>query len=307
MKLLYAGTADFAVPALSLLAQHHRVLAVLTQPDRAAGRGRHSHKSAVKAKAEGLGLELLQPERLDAAACERIESYAPDALVVAAYGLLLPKRLLAFPRHGALNIHGSLLPRWRGAAPVQRAIEAGDAETGVAIMQMSEGLDQGPVYALNRLAIGARETSGELGARLAREGARLLLEVLAALEQGAISARAQEEAGASYAKKLTKAEARIDWSAPAALIERRVRAFLPWPVAETAYRGAPLKVLAAELAEGSGAPGTVLAAEALGIRVAAGSGALRLTRVQAAGGKPLAAREFLNGAGRGIAGAMLGP
>jgi methionyl-tRNA formyltransferase len=323
LRVVYAGTPEFAVPALdALVAAGHAVVAAYTQPDRPAGRGRSLAQSPVKRRALELGVPVLQPATLrtpDAAAT--LAAYAPDAMVVAAYGLILPQAILDVPRFGCINVHASLLPRWRGAAPIHRAILAGDAHTGVCIMRMEAGLDTGPVYASERLAIGARETAGELRDRLAALGGRLLVGVLAELEAGRAHAVAQPADGVTYAHKLDKREAAIDWSRSAVEIDRAVRAFVPWPIAETRLHGQQLRVHAAEVlpaqdapavraAAGDGVvpPGTVLRAGPDGIDVATGDGVLRLTRVQLAGRKAVSAREFLNagGAAAALAGARLG-
>ncbi|HUO80920.1 MAG TPA: methionyl-tRNA formyltransferase [Steroidobacteraceae bacterium] len=302
LAVVYAGTPEFAVPALeAIVAAGHRVAAVYTQPDRPAGRGRALAASPVKRRALELGLALRQPATLaDPAEIAALRALAPDVVAVAAYGLLLPPAALAVPRLGCLNIHASLLPRWRGAAPIQRALLAGDAETGVSIMRMEAGLDTGPVYATERLPIGPRDTAGELGARLAALGARALVETLAALEHGAPAAVPQPAEGVSYARKLDKREAPLDWTQPAAALERQVRAFVPWPVAETRWRGAPLRVHAALAVAGAAgaAPGTVVAADAAGLEVATGDGRLRLTQVQVAGRRVVAAAEFARGEAR---------
>ena len=313
LRLVYAGTPEFAVPALDALARTHAVVAVYTQPDRPAGRGRALAQSPVKQRALELGLPVEQPPTLktpDAAA--RLAAYAPDAMVVAAYGLLLPQAVLDVPRLGCINIHASTLPRWRGAAPIQRAILAGDATTGVCIMRMEAGLDTGPVYRQESLGIGARETAGGLHDRLAALGARLIVDALAALEAGTARAAPQPADGVTYAHKLDKREATIDWRRPAAEIERAVRAFVPWPIAETRLAGEQLRVHEAIVREGAPgdlpAPGTIVAAGGDGIDVATGDGVLRLLRVQLAGRKPVTAREFLNAGGRSasLVGARLG-
>jgi methionyl-tRNA formyltransferase len=295
LAVVYAGTPEFAVPALeALVAAGHRLLAVYTQPDRPAGRGRALSPPPVKRRALELGLAVRQPATLADPAAAALAALAPDVVVVAAYGLLLPPAVLAVPRLGCINIHASLLPRWRGAAPVQRALLAGDAVTGVSIMRMEAGLDTGPVYATERLAIGPRDTAADLTTRLAVVGARALVATLAALEHGAPVATAQAAEGVCYARKLDKAEAAIDWSRDAAALDRQVRAFLPWPVAETRFRGAQLRIHAAEPAAGAAdaAPGTVLAAGAAGIEVATGAGRLRLLRLQRAGRGVVSAGEF---------------
>jgi len=313
LHVVYAGTAEFAVPALEALhGSVHPVLAVYTQPDRGAGRGRTLKPSAVKRRALELALPVLQPVALtDPAAIAGLAAFAPQVIVVAAYGLLLPRAALAVPRLGCLNIHASLLPRWRGAAPGARASGAGDEETGVCIMRMEETLDTGPLYACRRAHILASDRAAALSERLAREGAALLVEVLDALAAGDLSPAPQAREGVSYARKLSKREARIDWREPAPVLERRVRAFDPWPVAETTWQGQALRVWAASTASAGPAqaePGTVLAAGAHGIDVATGAGVLRLERVQLPGRKPLAAADFLRGLGpSSLDGQRLGP
>jgi methionyl-tRNA formyltransferase len=302
LAVVYAGTPEFAVPALeALVAAGHRVLAVYTQPDRPAGRGRELAASPVKRRALELGLAVEQPATLtDPAALARLAALAPDVVVVAAYGLLLPPAALAVPRLGCINIHASLLPRWRGAAPVQRALLAGDAITGISIMRMEAGLDTGPVYATVAEPIAPRDTAGELTARLAAVGARALLATLAALEAGRPVAVAQPATGVTYARKLDKREAALDWTSSALALERAVRAYRPWPVAETRWRGVQLRVHAAEAvaAAAGGAPGTVVAAGGEGIEVATGEGRLRLTRLQLAGRNVVTAGEFAQGEAR---------
>ncbi len=311
MNLVFAGTPEFAVPALrALLDAGHTLLAVYTQPDRPAGRGRKLGMSAVKEFALERGLRVHQPATLksdDAAAALR--ALQPDALIVIAYGLMLPKSILNIPRYGCINVHASLLPRWRGAAPIQRAIEAGDAKTGVTIMQMDEGLDTGAMLATAETPIGADDTAATLHDRLAAVGGRLLVETLARLARGDLTPQAQDNAHASYAAKLKKEEARLDWNADAGLLARRVRAFNPWPVAHTTLDGQTLRLWHAQAENGTAAgvpPGTVLAADADGVRVQCASGTLRITRLQLEGGKVLDAQAFLNG--RPLpAGTRLGP
>jgi len=312
LAVVYAGTPEFAVPGLEAIAgAGHQLLAVYTQPDRPAGRGRVLSESPVKRRARELGLALHQPATLkDAAATATLAALAPDVIVVAAYGLLLPPAILAIPRLGCVNIHASLLPRWRGAAPVQRALIAGDTETGISIMRMEAGLDTGAVYISERLAIEPGETAASLTMRLATLGARLIVAALADLEAGRAAAIPQATAGITYAAKLTKHEARLDWSRPAEELERRVRAYLPWPVAETTFRGTQLKVHAAELGPltSGAAPGTIVSADARGVVVATGAGQLRLTRVQSAGRGVVSAAQFAAAAARHapLAGERLG-
>lgn len=298
MRLVFAGTSSFAVPVLSALAgSTHEIALVLTRPDRPAGRGRRLRPSPVRTAAEAAGLAVETPTRPDAPPLlERLAALAPAALVVVAYGHLVPVRLLALARHGGINVHPSLLPRWRGAAPVERAILAGDTETGVSIMRMEAGLDTGPLYRVERTAIGVGETAGELSARLAELGAALLLEVLAALAEG--RARTEAQRGeASYATRLSSAEARLHFTEPASVLARRIRAFNPRPGAWCVCGGERLRLLRAEmLAErAEGPPGTVVAAEAAGIDVATGEGLLRVSELQRAGRRAQEAAEFARG------------
>jgi methionyl-tRNA formyltransferase len=303
MRIVFAGTPEFAVPPLAaLVASRHEVVGVLTQPDRPAGRGRRVEAGAVKEFALTRGLPVAQPATLRTPEGRAaLEAWRPDLMVVVAYGLILPPEALALPRLGCLNIHASLLPRWRGAAPIQRAILAGDAETGVAIMQMDAGLDTGPVLLERRLPIGADDDSAGLHATLAALGAAALLEAIDGLESGALRPRPQAEAGATYAPKIGKAEARIDWSEDAAAIARRIRAFRPWPVAETQYRGEQLRIHRARaLQDGAvpgsaAAPGTVLGLEDDMWVVACGRGRLGILELQRAGRRSMGAREFAQG------------
>jgi methionyl-tRNA formyltransferase len=309
LRVAFAGTPQFAVPALqALLDSPHTVIGVLTQPDRPQGRGRQLLPGPVKQVALQHGLLVAQPPTLrDPAARNELAALAPDVMVVVAFGQILPREVLQLPRLGCLNIHASLLPRWRGAAPIQRAILAGDTETGVTIMQMDEGLDTGGMLAVRAVPIGERATSASLHDELSVLGARALLEVLESLATGARAAQPQAAAGASYAHKLAKSEAHINWAAPAAAISRQVRAFNPWPVAQTVFSGEPLRIhdayAPAAAAPAAGAPGTWLglAAGPGGevLRVACGAGELHVARLQRAGRKVVAAREFLNSAGPG--------
>jgi methionyl-tRNA formyltransferase len=299
LRLVFAGTPDFAVPHLGACRRPGiEVVAVYTQPDRPAGRGRSVGASPVKRAALELGIAVEQPERLrDAEARERLRAYAPDLLVVVAYGLILPRAVLALPRRGCWNVHASLLPRWRGAAPIQRALLAGDAQTGVCLMQMEAGLDTGPVLLCRATEIGADDTGGSLHDRLAVLGAELLGEGLERLLAGNLPAPQPQPAdGVSYAHKLDKAEAYLDWNEPAAALERKVRAFDPWPVATAELGGETVRVWHARAvaAPARGAPGTVLAATRDGIDIACGDGALRLLQVQRAGGRRLDVADFLN-------------
>jgi methionyl-tRNA formyltransferase len=303
MRLAFAGTPEFASVALQALheAGHEPVL-VLTQPDRPAGRGLKLQPSAVKRYALDHGLALAQPRslRLDgkypqeaAAAQAALAAAAPEVMVVAAYGLILPTWVLALPPAGCLNIHGSLLPRWRGAAPIQRAIEAGDAETGITIMQMDAGLDTGAMLLAERTPIGARDTAATLQDRLAMIGARLVVQALATLRQGTLAAVTQPDDGASYARKIDKAEAAVDWREPAAVIERRLRAFDPHPGCSGVLAGQALKFWRARVVPGAGTPGQILCAADGRLVVACGMAALELLEVQLAGGRRLAAHDFL--------------
>lgn len=298
MRIVFAGTPAFAVPSLRAAHTHHEVVAVYTQPDRPAGRGRGLTPSPVKLEAIQRGIPVFQPLSLKKAATrEALRALEPDLMVVVAYGLILPQSVLDIPRYGCWNVHASLLPRWRGAAPIQRAIEAGDTETGVCLMQMEAGLDTGPVLLSQSTPIGEHETGGQLHDRLSDMGARVLADGLGLLRAELMPiARAQPEQGVTYAHKLEKHEARLDWSQPADVLARRVRAFEPWPVAEAALAGERLRIhgaVALPLAHGA-EPGTVLAAGRLGIDVACGEGALRLRVVQRDGGKAITAADYLN-------------
>jgi methionyl-tRNA formyltransferase len=294
MNLAFAGTPEFAAVALRrLVAGGHQVRLVLTQPDRQAGRGMRLTPSPVSQVAEEHGIALLKPATLkDPAAVARLSEADCEVMVVAAYGLILPSAVLGAPRQGCLNIHASLLPRWRGAAPIHRAIEAGDRETGISIMQMDAGLDTGAVLLRRSLAIDAAETTASLTARLADLGAEAIVEALATLP--ALAAQPQDGARASYAGKVSRAEGRIDWSRPAAEIERRLRAFDPFPGCETTLGGAGLKIWAAQVVAGVGPPGAAIAAGRSGLTIATGEAALSLLVVQRPGGKRLAIAEFLS-------------
>jgi len=294
MKLIFAGTPEFAAQALqTILTAGHQVMLVLTQPDRPAGRGMALHASPVKQLALAAGIEVFQPLTLKETAVQaRLNALGADVMVVAAYGLILPQVVLDLPRWGCLNIHASLLPRWRGAAPIQRAILAGDLETGVCIMQMEAGLDTGPVLQSAALPIGADDTALTLHDKLAMLGGRLIVE---ALERLPLPAVAQREAGATYAAKIDKAEAALDWRLPAAQLSRQVRAFNPFPGASSSLDGVQLKVWRGEALFASGEPGVVLAVDKQGVVVACGEGALRLTELQKAGGKRLPVAQFVAG------------
>ncbi len=296
MKIIFAGTPEFAAQALTaLLDAGYDIPLVLSQPDRPAGRGMTLQASAVKQVAMARGIEVFQPLTLkDGAAQQKLRDCAPDLMIVAAYGLLLPQAVLDIPRLGCINIHGSLLPRWRGAAPIQRAILAGDAQTGVCIMQMEAGLDTGPVLLSEALPIADDDNASRLHDKLAELGARLIVDAVARLP---LPATPQPDTGTTYAAKLDKGEAPLDWRRPAAELARQVRAFDPFPGATANLAGGVLKVWGALVVDGSDAePGTVLAADRQGVVVACGNGALRLTELQKAGGKRLPVAQFLAGA-----------
>jgi methionyl-tRNA formyltransferase len=302
----FAGTPDFAAAALAAIADAgFTIPLVLTQPDRPHGRGLATAASPVKRLAQARGLPVSQPATLkDAAARATIASADLDVLVVAAYGLILPGAVLEMPRHGCINVHASLLPRWRGAAPVARAIEAGDATTGISIMQMDAGLDTGGVLAAEGVAIDARETAGTLTAKLAAQGARMIVATLATLAGGGTLAAAPQPAeGVTYARKVTRDEARIDWRRDAAAIDRAVRAFDPWPAAWTTHDGAVLKVwravVLADAPRSDAPPGTIVRVQAAGIDVACGDGVLRVDEVQPANARRMPAAAFA--AGRALA------
>jgi methionyl-tRNA formyltransferase len=298
LRILFAGTPEFAVPALERLI--HTGLApvgVLTQPDRPAGRGRALQASPVKSCARAHQLTVLQPATLrDPAVVDLLAAMQADLMVVAAYGLILPQDVLDLPRHGCWNIHASLLPRWRGAAPVQRAIEAGDPESGVCIMQMEAGLDTGPVFTCCSMPITEDDTGGSLHDRLAEMGADALMDCIARLLDGSLPRpQPQDDRKATYARKVEKSEAQIDWTRPAAELERRVRAFNPWPVAWCELNGERLRVWRAAIHQRhlQATPGQVLAADDNGIEVCTGEGSLRLLEVQRPGGRRMAAADYL--------------
>ncbi|HDS0922300.1 TPA: methionyl-tRNA formyltransferase [Stenotrophomonas maltophilia] len=298
MKIVFAGTPEFAVASLRAAARHQEVVGVYTQPDRPAGRGRGLMPSPVKLEAIARGIPVFQPESLKTAeAQQQLRDLQPDLLVVVAYGLILPKAVLAIPTHGCWNVHASLLPRWRGAAPIQRAIQAGDTETGVCLMQMEAGLDTGPVLLRQHTPIQAGELGGSLHDRLAELGAQVLSDGLGLLRAGLKPiAQPQPEQGVTYARKLDKAEARLDWSQDAQVLERTVRAFNPWPIAEAQLAGERVRIHGAvALADNQGkAPGTLLGAGRDGINIACGQGALRLRVLQREGGKAITAADYLN-------------
>ena len=290
MKVIFMGTPAFSVPVLDALAREHEVVAVYCQPPRPAGRGKKDRPSAVQLRAEALGLSVHHPRSLKGP--EEQAAFAAlgaDIAVVVAYGLILPQQILDAPRKGCLNIHASLLPRWRGAAPIHRAIMAGDRETGICIMQMDAGLDTGPVLLRASTPIGGTETTGELHDRLSTLGARLILEALDQLPE--LTPVPQPEDGITYAAKITKAEARIDWSRPASELVHHINGLSPFPGAFTEIAGERIKLLRATLAEGQGTPGERIE----GFTVACGSGALRVLDAQREGKKPMAAAEILRG------------
>jgi methionyl-tRNA formyltransferase len=295
MRLIFAGTPEFAATALSaLIAAGHDIALVLTQPDRPAGRGMQLQPSAVKKLAVANHIPLFQPERLkDPATHEPIRAVAADVMVVAAYGLILPQAVLDIPTHGCINIHASLLPRWRGAAPIHRAIEAGDAETGITLMRMEAGLDTGPMLLADTVKVGVGETAGELHDRLAALGGRLIVAALARFDQ--LSPQQQPDSGVTYAHKISKAEAHLDWQEAAVTLARKVCAFNPFPGAAADLAGTPVKLWRAEAVTHAGTPGQILAADARGIVVACGEGALRITELQKPGGRRVASADFLSG------------
>lgn len=297
MKILFAGTPEFAVPSLEACVQSpHRVVAVFTQPDRPAGRGQRTLPGPVKQLALRYGIPALQPESLRGTEAESlVSSLQVDVMVVAAYGLIIPAAILAIPPLGAINVHASLLPRWRGAAPIQRAVLAGDQETGVTIMQVEPKLDAGPMFLRRARRIDPGQSAGELHDALATLGAEALLEVLAQLENGTAVAERQDESLVTYADKLTKEEARLDWTRPAVELERQIRAFNPWPVAECGLGDQVLRVWRAEALteQPDAAPGTVLPGRRTW-DVAAGNGVLRLLEIQLPGRRRMSAQDFLN-------------
>jgi methionyl-tRNA formyltransferase len=299
LRLVFAGTPDFAVPCLRvcLAASGVEVVAVYTQPDRPAGRGRQIAQSPIKQIALSAQLTVEQPQTLKSiAARDRLRELKPDLLVVVAYGLILPQRILDTPTHGGWNVHASLLPRWRGAAPIQRAILAGDSRTGVCLMQMYSGLDTGPVLASTQCPIDPEDTGGSLHDRLSVLGAELLAAGLQRLvSSGPWPATEQSEDGVTYAHKLEKAEALLDFNAPAAELERKVRAFNPWPIAEAVVAGERMRVWTAKAIVGKSAPpGTLVAAGRAGLDIASTDGILRIARLQRAGGRAISAQDFLN-------------
>lgn len=297
MRVIFAGTPEFSVPALeALIAAGHEVVAVYTQPDRQAGRGRKTRPGPVKLCAEKHHLAIEQPTNLKAAAA-RIKEFSADIMVVVAYGIILPSEILQIPTYGCLNIHASLLPRWRGAAPIHRAIEAGDTETGITIMQMDAGLDTGDILASYPVTIEPSDTGASLHDRLANTGATAITDVLARLDHYRNGAAPQQEELACYAKKISTDEANIDWAEYCDLLEKRIRAFNPWPGSQTWYKGMKLRIWQAACndVDHQSEPGVILSADKSGITVACGKGTLKILELQRPGGKPLNYADFLNG------------
>jgi methionyl-tRNA formyltransferase len=303
VKVVFAGTPEFAVPTLeAIFSAGHRLLAVYTQPDRPAGRGRQLTASPVKHFALAHHIPVAQPPSLKVgAAVDELRALQPDVMVVVAYGLILPQSVLDIPAYGCLNVHASLLPRWRGAAPIQRAVEAGDPVTGVTIMQMNLGLDTGDMLRTVTTPIGDLDTAQSLHDRLAQLGAAALVETLTQIEAGGLRPQPQDNALACYAAKLKKDEARVDWQQPAALLQRRIRAFNPWPVAYTRLQDRQVRlweaapVDPARAGDRHAAPGTLIAIDEAGIHVQTGEGVLTLRRLQVEGGRPLDAQAFSHG------------
>ena len=298
MRLIFAGTPEFAATALAALAEaKHDIALVLTQPDRPAGRGLRATSSAVKQRALQHHIEVFQPPSLKSPEAQaKIAAVKADAMIVAAYGLILPQAVLDLPRLGCINIHGSLLPRWRGAAPIQRAIMAGDRETGITIMQMEAGLDTGPMLLIGKTPIAADDTAATLHDKLAALGAKLVAEALEKLEKNQLSATPQPSAGVTYAEKILKQEAVIDWNLTAQEIERRIRALQPFPVTQTQWRGEALKIWRVKsVADEAGAAGALRVADAMRLMVGCGVGTLEILELQRPGGKRLSTKEFLAG------------
>ncbi len=298
LRIAFAGTPEFAAVALRrLIESEHQICTILTQPDRRSGRGRKITAGAVKQLALQNQFPILQPAKLNGSdASDTLQAAAPDVLVVVAYGLILPRAFLDIARLANINVHASLLPRWRGAAPIERALLAGDSETGISIMELEEALDSGPVYLQERCQITAQDTAGSLRERLAELGAKSLLETLRAIARGNAAAKAQDHSRATYAAKLVKEDTILDWAQPAAVLERKVRALNPRPVAVATLLQTPLRIWEAETipAAANRPPGAILNAGATGIDVATQDGALRITRLQAPGRKPVAAGDFVN-------------
>ena len=296
LRIVFAGTPEFAAEHLkALLDSPYEIVAVYTQPDRPAGRGQKLMPSPVKQLALEHHIPVMQPPTLRVPEAQaELAALKPDLLVVVAYGLILPQVVLDIPRLGCINSHASLLPRWRGAAPIQRAIEAGDSESGVTVMRMEAGLDTGPMLLKSVTPISADDTGGSLHDRLAKLGPPAVIEAIAGLAAGTLQGEVQDDSLATYAHKLNKDEARIDWNRPAVELERVIRAFNPWPICHSTLNGEALKVLAATLADAQGEPGQIIAASKDGLIVGCGAGALCLTRLQLPGGKALNFSDFFN-------------
>ncbi|MBK8026443.1 MAG: methionyl-tRNA formyltransferase [Chloroflexi bacterium] len=304
-KIVFMGTPDFAVPSLQALIRHHTMIGVVTQPDRPAGRGREVQMSPVKLVALEAGIPVFQPEKIRRAeATEELRRWEADLYVVAAFGQILPQVVLDIPAHGSINVHASLLPRWRGAAPIQAAIRAGDSETGVTIMRMDAGLDTGPMLRARAIAISPDETGQSLHDKLAVLGADLLLETLPGYLDGTIQPQPQPEDGVTFAPRIDKNEGRIDWRQPAAVIERTMRAFTPWPGTFTTWDSQVLKVLDGEVSDGHGEPGLVIRRGGL-LEIGTGEGVFAPSMLQLAGRKAVGVDEFLRGYPQ-IVGARLG-
>lgn len=299
MNIVFAGTPAFAVPSLrALAAAGHVLAAVYTQPDRPAGRGRRTTEGAVKRAALELRLPVQQPSKMTEQTAAELRQLAPDVMVVVAYGLILPEAVLQVPRHGCINVHASLLPRWRGAAPIVRAIEAGDPITGITIMQVDAGLDTGDILAQRETPISEDDTAQALHDRLAELGAELLVQTLNAIATGTIAPLPQDHAAACYATKIHKSEALLDWAEPAQVLHRRIRAFNPWPVAYTHFRGRVLRIWeVGPVGQPTQAapPGTLVVVDRSEIHVSTGAGTLPIRRLQLEGGKPLDVQAFVNG------------
>jgi len=299
VNIVFAGTPAFAVPSLrALAAAGHVLAAVYTQPDRPAGRGRRTTEGAVKRAALELRLPVQQPSKMTAQTAAELRQLAPDVMVVVAYGLILPEAVLQVPRHGCINVHASLLPRWRGAAPIVRAIEAGDPITGITIMQVDAGLDTGDILAQRETPISEDDTAQALHDRLAELGAELLVQTLNTIATGTIAPLPQDHAAACYAAKIHKSEALLDWAEPAQVLHRRIRAFNPWPVAYTHFRGRVLRIWEVgpvEQPTQEAPPGTLVVVDRSEIHVSTGAGTLPIRRLQLEGGKPLDVQAFVNG------------